>query len=321
MKYTNLEGISKRASRLVYGTVQPVYAGSREEAFEALDAAWEAGFRIFDTAHSYGEDAHAEKNFGAWIEARGVQDEVIILDKGFNPGQKGCPDVYSAQMLRDQIEESLQNLRTDCLDIYILHRDDPRYPVDEIVEVLNEYHDKGAILRFGGSNWTYERTLEANRYAKEHGLTGFTVCEPNFSLAVLERDPWGGSETISGENHAQYRAYLSENRIPVFNYSSLARGYMSGKFDPRKGVPIDQCIAEAPILEYDSPANRARLTRVFEMAEEKGITVPQLSLAWLLHQDLEIFPLIAPSARHIAENLAALDVELTQQEADWLLNG
>ena len=57
------------------------------------------------------------------------------------------------------------------------------------------------------------------------------------------------------------------------------------------------------------------------MAEEKGITVPQLSLAWLLHQDLEIFPLIAPSARHIAENLAALDVELTQQEADWLLNG
>ena len=195
MKYTNLEGISKRASRLVYGTVQPVYAGSREEAFEALDAAWEAGFRIFDTAHSYGEDAHAEKNFGAWIEARGVQDEVIILDKGFNPGQKGCPDVYSAQMLRDQIEESLQNLRTDCLDIYILHRDDPRYPVDEIVEVLNEYHDKGAILRFGGSNWTYERTLEANRYAKEHGLTGFTVCEPNYSLAVLERDPWGGSES------------------------------------------------------------------------------------------------------------------------------
>ena len=96
---------------------------------------------------------------------------------------------------------------------------------------------------------------------------------------------------------------------------------MSGKFDPRKGVPIDQCIAEAPILEYDSPANRARLTRVFEMAEEKGITVPQLSLAWLLHQDLEIFPLIAPSAHHIAENLAALDVELTPQEADWLLGG
>ena len=95
---------------------------------------------------------------------------------------------------------------------------------------------------------------------------------------------------------------------------------MPNHTDPSKAL-IEQCIAEAPILEYDSPANRARLTRVFEMAEEKGITVPQLSLAWLLHQDLEIFPLIAPSARHIAENLAALDVGLTQQEADWLLNG
>ena len=321
MKYTYLEGIDKRASRLVYGTVRPVSDGSREEAFEALDAAWNAGFRIFDTAHSYGEDSLAEKNFGAWIEARGVRDELILLDKGFNPGQKGCPDVYNAETLRAQIEESLRNLRTDCLDIYILHRDDPRYPVDEIVEILNEYHDRGTIRRFGGSNWSYERTLAANRYAKEHGMTGFTVCEPNYSLAVLERDPWGGSETISGDAHAQFRAYLAANRIPVFNYSSLARGYMSGKFDPRGDLPIEQCIAEAPILEYDSPANRARLTRVFEMAEEKGITVPQLSLAWLLHQDLEIFPLIAPSARHIAENLAALDVGLTQQEADWLLNG
>ena len=320
MKYTNLDGIGKRASRLVYGTVQPVYAGSREEAFEALDAAWEAGFRIFDTAHSYGEDAHAEKNFGAWIEARGVQDEVIILDKGFNPGQKGCPDVYSAQMLRDQIEESLQNLRTDCLDIYILHRDDPRYPVDEIVEVLNEYHDKGAILRFGGSNWTWQRIQEANDYASAHGLIPFEVSSPNFSLARQVVDPYGGGcVSICGEDAEEVQGWYRENQMAVVSYSSLAHGFLSGRLDGNDETSGSRILDEFGIKGFDYPENYERLRRCEKLAAEKGVTVPQLAVAWLYHQGLNEFAVISTgSPERMQSNIDALDIEITPEENDYL---
>ena len=68
-------------------------------------------------------------------------------------------------------------------------------------------------------------------------------------------------------------------------------------------------------------ANRRRLIRIFETAEAKGLTVPQLALAWLLHQEMNLFPIIRPTGRHIAENLEALDICLTDAECDYLLNG
>ena len=87
---------------------------------------------------------------------------------------------------------SLAKLKTNHLDIYMLHRDDPSVPVGPIVDVLNRLYDEGKIGAFGGSNWTVERTEEANNYALKHGLQPFTVASPNFGLADQLGDPWGG---------------------------------------------------------------------------------------------------------------------------------
>ena len=83
-------------------------------------------------------------------------------------------------------------MRTDYIDIYLLHRDDPAVPASEIVEIFNAMHREGKIGAFGGSNWTHERIQEANAYAKDHGLIPFTVSSPNFGLADQIADPWGG---------------------------------------------------------------------------------------------------------------------------------
>ena len=318
MRYTKLKDIDKRASALVYGTVASVAQGDCQKAFEDLDLAWQAGFRTFDTAHAYG---NAEETFGKWIESRGVRDELILLDKGFNPRENGSPDVYGAKTLREQIEMSLIRLRTDYLDLYILHRDDPAYPVDEIVEVLNEYHDRGIIKRFGGSNWTMERIQEANRYAEEHSMIGFSVCSPGFSLAVLQNDPWGGSVTLTGPQNDRFRRWLKETNMPVLNYSSLGRGYVSGKYNPDRDPDIQKVLPYGPIAEYDCDENRERLRRLFKLAEQKKLTPAQIALAWVLHQDLNIFPIIAPTGRHVSELADIEEVSLTEDEVSWLLKG
>ena len=251
-------------TRLVYGTGNLKITGEcREDAFEVLDHAWEMGFRIYDTAYSYGK---AEENLGAWMEQRGVRDQIVVIDKGCNPGQKGSPDVFSGETIRQQLQQSLERLRTEHVEYYILHRDDPAKPVDEIIDTLNDRKDRGLIGRFGASNWTFERILEANAYAEKHALEGFTAVSPNYCMADLVHDPSGGSVTLSGEGAAEYRAWLEENQMPVYNYSSLGRGFLSGKFRTDGETPIEKCLWPLPIQEYDSPENRARLSRAEQLA-------------------------------------------------------
>ncbi len=319
MKYVTLEGIHKKISRLVFGNPFPAMLGDKEKAFEIYDRAWNAGFRVFDTAHCYGK---AEETLGAWLAKRGCREELVILDKGHNPSQFESPDDFGAKTIKDQIHQSFERLQTDYVDLYILHRDDPNKPVDEIVEVLNELKADGKIGRFGGSNWTMERIEMANAYAKEHGLEGFTVASPCYSLAELIRDPWGGSVALSGDKQEAFRQWFTANQMPVFNYSALGRGFLSGKYKSDNRKPIEECLWEAPIKEYYDPKNVARLERAEKLADEINASVSQICLAWLFAQPQNLFPIVSPgSEAHMKDNIDALNITLTKEQCDWLLNG
>lgn len=310
----------KKYSRLVYGTGNNAVMGEDEgAAADCLDLAWENGFTIYDTAYAYG---NAEKNIGRWISLRGRREEMILFDKGCNPGQKGSEDKMSPELIRMQNEQSLDRLQTDYVDFYVLHRDEPEYPVEKIIDVLNELKGEGKIRRFGVSNWSFRRLQEANQYAKSNGLEGFSVYSPAYSLAELSGDPWGRSVTLSGRQNAEARKWCQENNMPIFPYSSLARGFLSGKFRTDGEKPIEECLWWAPIEEYDTRENRERLKRAEKMADEKSVTVSQIALAWLLHQPLAIYPIVSPSSdAHMKENCGALDVFLTKEECRWLLDG
>ena len=320
MRYKSLQGIDKPLSALTYGTPHTATnEKTRSDAFRSYDLAWEAGFRTFDTAHSYGA---GEETLGGWLASRGHRHEAVILDKGCNPGQGGSTDVFSAKTIREQIEESLRRLQTDHVELYILHRDDASIPVDEIVEALNSLKKEGKLIRFGGSNWTLDRLLSAKTYAQAHGLEGFTAVSPAYSLAEYIHDPWGGSVALSGAAQRPFRDWLAETQVPVFCYSSLGRGYLSGKFRTDGEQPIEACIGKGSIMEYDAPINRARLARAEKLAAEKNCAVSQICLAWLMRQPLNLFPIVAPSTEaHIRENAAALELELTDRECQWLLEG
>ncbi len=164
--------------------------------------------------------------------------------------------------------------------------------------------------------------MAANAYAQAHGLDGFGAVSPAYSLAEYITDPWGGSVSLSGASQEPYRAWLTHSRTPVFCYSSLGRGFLSGKFRTDGNTPIDQCIGRGSILEYDAPVNRARLARAEKLAAEKGVSVSQICLAWLLKQPFDIFSIVAPtSADHVADNAAAVGLELSDSECRWLQKG
>lgn len=319
MEYVKLEGIEPEISKLVYGTPSALSGEDPERAMEILDMAWEYGFRMFDTAHNYG---HAEENIGKWIARRGRREQFAIHDKGINPEDNNPHEELSARGIKEQFYMSLDRMQTDYVDFYLLHRDDPSKPVDETVETLNELKDKGLVKRFGGSNWTMARIKEANAYAASHGLTGFTACSPNYSLARLVNDPWGGSVTISGDANKDFRAWLKETQMPIFNYSPLGRGFISGKVRTDSDKPIEECIGKGSIMEYYAPENMELLKRAEDMAAEKGWTVSQLALAWLFSQGLNIMPIVNPTGRaHLEDNIAALSYRITEEEVEWLRTG
>ena len=316
MKYSLIDGISKKLSRLVYGTPNCLMEGKPEESIACLETAYECGFRVFDTANGYGK---AEEMIGLWLKECGRRGDIVLHDKGFNPGQKGSPDVFSADTLREQVELSLKRLQTDYLDIYVLHRDDPRKDPAEIIELLNCYKKEHVIGRFGVSNWSLARLQEANAYAASKGLEGFSICSPCFSLADFVRDPWGGSITISGDKNKEFREWLIQNQMPVFNYSALARGYMSGAYKTYENRSIEDVLWWAPIEEYHCPKNKARLERTEILAREKGCAVSTIALAWLFGQQLNIFPIVNSAGKaHLEEAIAAFDLVLTEEECNWL---
>lgn len=318
MEYTKINGIEKEVSRIAFGcAIAPMLAG--ENVHNLLDACVDMGINTFDTAENYGL---SEVSLGNWIRERKNRDDLVIISKGCHP-YDGKDRVNPEELIKD-IEASFARLGTDYIDIYLMHRDDFKIEPGTMVEILNEYHKAGRIGAFGGSNWTHERIELANEYARKHGLVPFTVSSPNFGLAEQIGDPFGGGAgcvSISGPGNRKAREWYLENDIAVLAYSSLARGFFSGKVSSDKPERANDILDEFAVKGYCYPKNFEILRRTEILAKEKKCTVPQLALAWTLAQPLNSVLLVsAQSEKRIRENLKAFDIVITKEEAEWLVS-
>lgn len=317
MKYAKINGIDKNFSRLIYGCGNDTLRGrDPEKAMACLDTAFEIGFTAFDTAYSY---ELSENNIGTWISHRNNREKIILVDKGCNPGQHGFDDVMTPELIEWQCSESLERLKTSYVDCYNLHRDDDTRDVGPIIEVLNKLKEEGKIRKFGASNWKWQRIKEANKYAETHGLEGFTIASPCYNYAVMNSDPAGASVTISGKRNADARSYLLSQNIPVFAYSSLGRGFLSGRYVTTGDIPAKECLNPVSFEEYYYKENIQRLFYAENVAKKRGCLVSQVCLAWLLQQELNVFPIVGPaSAKHIKDNADSLLITLTEDELAYL---
>lgn len=310
MKYTNIAGIDKPVSRIVFGCSNDVMNGGGDFS-EVLDAALEAGINTFDTARVYGK---SERSLGNWLKTKRRED-IVVETKCCHPSFLNRNRVTTKDIMSD-FDRSLDELGTDYADILLLHRDNAKADTGSIMECLTALKESGRIRAFGVSNWTHERIAQANAYAEAHGLEKIALSSPHFGLAVQHGDPWGGCVTIS--DNAEARDWYIRNHLPIFAYSGLARGLMSGRYRPD-----DETLAK----KLDAPTRRGylyadnllRLERAFEIAKEKGCTVAQLSVAWMFTQGLDVCAILSQSSpKRVFENAAACDVSIAQEEADYL---
>ena len=311
MKYGTIAGIEKPVSRLVQGIIQ-VNRSDEAIGFAQLDSAFAAGINCVDTAYIYGTDAF----LGKWVRERGIRDDVVILAKGAHDSVRKKVTPFDIQ---HDLHETLAKMQLDYVDLYILHRDDENVEVGPIVDVLNLLVKQGKIGAFGGSNWSAARLQAANDYAAKTGQIPFTSSSPNFSLADPIRVPWGGCVTISGDQFEDERAWYKANQLPIFSWSSMAGGFWSGRFN-REGIETYTEGQEKLVREcYCSDANFTRLDRVKELADAKGLTIPQIALAYIFNYPMNVFALVgAQNQEEVDTNVAALNTDLTEQELLYL---
>jgi len=215
----------------------------------------------------------------------------------------------------------LDPLRFDLngIDFYLLHRDDESQPVGPIIETLNEHLKAGRINAFGGSNWKPERIQAANEYAFAHNLTPFVASSPNFSLAEQVKEPWPGCVTISGPQNDSARAWYQAEKMPLFTWSSLAGGFFSGRFTRDNLESFDNYFDKVCVSAYCYEDNFRRLDRARQLADERGLSIPQVALAYIMSAPLDVYALVGcNSPDEFRANMDALDMKLDANTRDWL---
>lgn len=313
MPRDTIAGVGKSLSRVVMGCDnQP----NLPHAAAMFDHFIEQGGNVFDTAYIYG-GGRIETLLGQWLKARGIRTEVAIIGKGAHT------PLNRPEYCRPQLTETLDRLQTDHLDIYFLHRDNADVEVGEWVDALNELHDEGLINVFGGSNWDRARIEEANRYAKEQDKQRFSVVSNQFSLAKMLSPVWPGCVSA---NTDEFQAFLAAEDLALFPWSSQARGFFTPRYDSiRAGEesefrnswnqPADDEVKRC----WFSEENFDRRDRAMDIADQMGVELINIALAYVLTQPFKTFPLIGPRFLwETTSSLRALDVELSDADMAWL---
>ncbi|OGV72006.1 MAG: hypothetical protein A2269_06985 [Lentisphaerae bacterium RIFOXYA12_FULL_60_10] len=316
MKRKFLAGTDLELSSICYGTAL-FGAELRGAALDACIRTYrDAGGNFFDTAHCYAfwlpaGTGSSERALGDYLRRNGKGD-LIIGTKGGHPGLPGyrqCDHWLAPGIVAGDIDDSLERLGLVTLDLFWLHRDDTRLSPGEIVETLNREIRRGRIRHVGASNWRPARIAEANAYAAAHGLQGFVASQPQWNLAHrTQANPAPDRDDVNAMLFLEDTdlAWHHQSRLPVIPYSATAGGYFASGGVKSAGV-------------YDNPVSRERLKRVQQLAGELGCHPGQVALAWLMNQELAVFPIIGPcNPDHLREDLGAADICLTPEQVAWL---
>ena len=319
MKMHCLDGSDVKVSTFCYGTMQfgkEMEQGERDALFSMFR---DAGGNFFDTAHCYCSwlpchDGAAERILGDYIGRNGCRDEVFVATKGAHPSMpnyRTVTEYMTAGRIAADIDDSLARLQVDVIDLYWLHRDDPRVPAGDIIDILNAEKQRGRIRTYGASNWTAPRLAEANAYAADHGLSGFVGSQPRWSLACGDEEPAGAKRLEPGVLLALSQAdaaWHAESKLPVMPYAPTANGFFGTD-------------GQRPEKLRTEP-NLARLGRAKDLAAELGATPNQIALAWLLHQPFPVFPILGTgNPDHLRDALAADTIDLTPEQVCRLRGG
>jgi aryl-alcohol dehydrogenase-like predicted oxidoreductase len=317
MRYGEIPGLNKPLARIVQGGTMIGSDLDEAQSFALLDQVYALGCNTIDTAHVYSK-GNSERIIGRWMQERGLRDKIVIITKGaaHSEDRRRMTPFDIASDLHD----SLARLKTDYVDLYLLHRDDPDLPVGPVINTLNEHLRAGRLRAFGASNWSHGRIEAANAYARANGLESFVVSSPQYSLADSLDEPWPLCLSISGAAGVAAREWYTRTQMPLLVWSPLASGFFSGRFR-RDNLHLfgEREWDEVAVRTYASEANFQRLDRANGLGAEKGLSAAQVALAYVMNHPMNLFVIVGPhSGEKFKANIEANEVHLTAQEMAWL---
>ena len=293
------------------GSVAPdalVSTASRERDLRYLDSMFEAGCTAFDLAASY-QLGGTERVVGSWIASRRNRERLFLITKGGHPYPVVQPNRLTPKALTDDLHASLRRLRTERVDLYLLHRDDPGCALEPLLELMVSFQRQGDIGAWGVSNWSYERVRALDALARSSGLPPVAASSPHFSLVDWITPPWKGCVSIAGDANRDARAFHASTQLPVLAWSPLGRGFFASVNGGETGP-------------YGTPANLARRQRAEQLGRKYEITLAQVALAYLFSQPFPVFAVVAAStAEKMRGNLAVSTLRLSKNEVRWLESG
>ncbi len=298
-------------SALCLGTAEFGAAISGGEAYRLLDAFVDAGGTFIDTANIYadwipGTKSSSEKLIGLWLADRGNRDRVVLATKGAHPPLTNmhAGRLRPADIVHD-VEQSLGHLRTDVIDLYWLHRDDPAQPVASIVETLAAQQQAGKLRAWGVSNWRTERIAAAQSYAAQAGLPSIAANQPQWSLAVTDAN--GIADKTIAVMDAAMHAYHVQTGLACIPFSSQAQGVLH-----KIAAGAGERIRASQRAAYPPAANQARAAAAQQLADELGVSLTAIVLGYLQSQPFVTVPIVGGrTVAQLQDSLAGDGVHLT----------
>jgi len=309
-----IAGVEKPVSRLALGAAF-FDLDAKAQWAELLDAFAGQGGAVIDTGRSYGT---SEDVIGEWMESTGLREHVILSTKCGHGHDHRLPEDDFEDMVSRELETSLNKLRTNYIDLYVLHRDNPAIPVARIVERLNEEVVAGRLRALGASNWEYTRVEEANDYAAERGLAGFAVVSNHLSLAESQAPFYPGLVSVDSEG----RSWHARTGVPLLSWAAQARGFFSGNYSKELAATanaIEDPFTRRMCEVYGSWSNFERLRRAQELGGRTGHSAVEVALSWLLHQTFPVIPVVGPrTVAELESCAAAVKIPMDEDEVRWL---
>ena len=301
MRYKKFGKTGLEVSEICLGTWGIGGAGwdahSDEERMDAIKAALDCGINFIDTAPAYNA-GRAEQYIGETLHCLGARKHVILMTKC---GNKYVDGKYircgSEALIRRQCEESLRNLQTDYIDLYLVHWPDPNVSMEETIGAVAQLKKEGKILHAGVSNFTKEQIEEAGKYCE------IEAYQPQYSM-------------LDGDNEAVIR-WAAAQDMGIMSYGTFGGGILTGTYrEVRTFGETDNRNRFYPYFREPLFSKVMELLEVMDaIAAERGVPLAQIAVNWTLQQPFITSCIAgAQSRKKVEENCAGLEWQLTEDE-------
>ena len=302
MEYRQLGRSGLRVSKLCLGTMFGFTKDLQEDATRIVHEAIDNGVNFVDTADVYKE---SEEVLGAALAQDGKRDQVVLATKfGWYTGDGPNDYGTSRQHIIDACEDSLRKLRTDHIDLYILHVLDPNTPFEETLYSLDTLVRQGKVRYLGTSKHPSFCVLEMLHLAEKHG----------WAPIVSEQPPYNLLDRMAENEHVPMAI---RHGLGITPYMPVASGLLSGKYAPDGSGPEDARMNERTLGE-DRIFTREALEvvdKLVPLAEAKGVSLPEFSLAWLMHQPGVTAPILgARKLDYLRAGIRACEITFSDEE-------